>query len=62
MAAAAQLQDNVPAFESAQAISIVERNLGKPVGRAYDSFDPVPIAAASLGQVLRPPAARRTEW
>ena len=56
-----QLQDNVPAFESAQAISIVERNLGAPISQSFDSFDPIPIAAASLGQVpscaALPPAA-----
>mmetsp|Transcript_1238 Transcript_1238/g.3679 ORF Transcript_1238/g.3679 Transcript_1238/m.3679 type:complete len:832 (+) Transcript_1238:121-2616(+) len=46
-----KLQDNVPAFESAQAISIIERNLGTPISQQFDSFDPVPIAAASLGQV-----------
>lgn len=47
----AALQDNVPPFESAQAIAIVERNLGGPIGAHFDSFEPVPIAAASLGQV-----------
>ena len=45
------LQDNVPAFDSAEAISIVERNLGAPVEHMYESFDAEPIAAASLGQV-----------
>jgi predicted unusual protein kinase regulating ubiquinone biosynthesis (AarF/ABC1/UbiB family) len=46
-----KLQDNVPAFESAQAVAIVERNLGGPIGTYFDSFDMTPIAAASLGQV-----------
>lgn len=50
-AAASPPQDNVPAFESAQAIAIVERNLGGPIGAHFESFDPEPIAAASLGQV-----------
>lgn len=48
---AACVQDNVPAFESAQAVAIVERNLGGPIGTYFDSFDMTPIAAASLGQV-----------
>ena len=41
----------MPAFDSAEAISIVERNLGAPVTQMYESFDAEPIAAASLGQV-----------
>ena len=45
------LQDNVPAFDSRQAIEIVERNLGGTIAENFESFDPQPIAAASLGQV-----------
>ena len=51
MRCAACVQDNVPAFESAQAVAIVERNLGGPIGTYFDSFDMTPFAAASLGQV-----------
>ncbi|GAB4813023.1 hypothetical protein N2152v2_000069 [Parachlorella kessleri] len=46
-----KLQDNVPAFDSASAIAIVESGLGRPISQLYEEFDPVPIAAASLGQV-----------
>jgi ABC1 atypical kinase-like domain len=51
MRCAVCVQDNVPAFESAQAVAIVERNLGGPIGTFFESFDMTPIAAASLGQV-----------
>ncbi len=46
-----KLQDRVPAFTYEQAASIVEKDLGKPVTQLYRSFDPTPLAAASLGQV-----------
>ena len=45
------LQDRVPAFESARAIAIVEKELGGPLTGFFSSFDRNPIAAASLGQV-----------
>lgn len=46
-----KLQDNVPAFDSQEAVAIVERNLGKPILQSFESFEMTPIAAASLGQV-----------
>jgi predicted unusual protein kinase regulating ubiquinone biosynthesis (AarF/ABC1/UbiB family) len=46
-----QLQDRVPKFETQEAISIVETELGKPLFSIYRDFDEEPIAAASLGQV-----------
>ncbi|KAL0027900.1 hypothetical protein WJX79_001482 [Trebouxia sp. C0005] len=46
-----KLQDNVPAFQSSEAVAIIERNLGGKLLDKYESFDMQPIAAASLGQV-----------
>ncbi|AFY79286.1 putative unusual protein kinase [Pleurocapsa sp. PCC 7327] len=47
----AKLQDQVPAFTYEQVVAIVEADLGKPMNKLFRHFDPVPIAAASLGQV-----------
>jgi len=46
-----QLQDRVPAFSPDQAIALIEAELGASIYSLYREFDPVPIAAASLGQV-----------
>lgn len=45
------MQDQVPPFPSETAISIVEEELGAPVGDIFDKFDYEPIAAASLGNL-----------
>ncbi len=46
-----QLQDRVPAFSSTEAIAIIETELGTNIATLFAQFDPIPIAAASLGQV-----------
>jgi predicted unusual protein kinase regulating ubiquinone biosynthesis (AarF/ABC1/UbiB family) len=51
--ALAKLQDQVPQFNANDAIAIIEAELGSPLETLYRDFDPVPLAAASLGQVHR---------
>jgi ubiquinone biosynthesis protein len=46
-----KLQDTVPPFPAAQAIAAVEAGLERPLASLFAAFDPVPLAAASLGQV-----------
>ncbi|MDJ1173628.1 ABC1 kinase family protein [Roseofilum capinflatum] len=48
-----QLQDQVPAFNPETAIAIIELELAASVGAIFQDFDPIPLAAASLGQVHR---------
>ncbi len=50
-AALSQLQDRVPAFSADEAIEIVETELGAAIDVLFAQFDPIPLAAASLGQV-----------
>ena len=47
----AKLQDKVPAFSYEQVETIVEQELGKKIPKLFPIFDPIPLAAASLGQV-----------
>jgi predicted unusual protein kinase regulating ubiquinone biosynthesis (AarF/ABC1/UbiB family) len=46
-----KLQDRVPAFSYEQVVVIIKQDLGKSVNELFLSFDPIPLAAASLGQV-----------
>ena len=49
----ALLQDQVPAFSTAEAFERIELELGRPLHEAYVEIDSEPIASASLGQVYR---------
>jgi predicted unusual protein kinase regulating ubiquinone biosynthesis (AarF/ABC1/UbiB family) len=49
--ALSQLQDRVPAFDATKAIEIIETELGASMLALFAQFDPIPLAAASLGQV-----------
>jgi predicted unusual protein kinase regulating ubiquinone biosynthesis (AarF/ABC1/UbiB family) len=49
----AQLQDQLPGFDSALAMACIEDDLGAPVDEIYSTLEREPISAASLGQVHR---------
>ncbi len=49
--AIAKLQRQAPAMPFSAIQSQVEKELGKPLNVAFQSFDPEPFAAASIGQV-----------
>ena len=51
VSALGQLQDRVPQFSTAEAIAIVESELGNSIHTLYRDFDHFPIASASVGQV-----------
>jgi ubiquinone biosynthesis protein len=47
----AKLQDDVPPFQGEQAVAIIEQALGASVDDLFASFDPIPMASASVAQV-----------
>ena len=47
----AKLQDKVPAFSYEQVEGTIEKELGKKIPELFHNFEPIPLAAASLGQV-----------
>ncbi|MFM8936525.1 MAG: ABC1 kinase family protein, partial [Vulcanococcus sp.] len=49
----AQLQDQLPGFDSALAMACIEEDLGAPISSIYAHLEREPISAASLGQVHR---------
>src|SRR6266851_4528703 len=49
----ATLQDQVPAFSTAEAFARIESELGHSLHECYTEIDSEPIASASLGQVYR---------
>jgi len=52
-AALASLQTQAPPMEFAAIRDVAERELGKPLERAFARFDERPLASASIGQVHR---------
>jgi predicted unusual protein kinase regulating ubiquinone biosynthesis (AarF/ABC1/UbiB family) len=51
--ALAQLQQDAPPMSADLAASVVEQELGRPPDAVFAEWDPIPIAAASIGQVHR---------
>ncbi|KGG12245.1 MULTISPECIES: ABC1 kinase family protein [Prochlorococcus] len=48
-----KLQDDLPAFEHAKAIQIIEKELGNNINNLFKIFPSEPIASASLGVVYK---------
>jgi predicted unusual protein kinase regulating ubiquinone biosynthesis (AarF/ABC1/UbiB family) len=49
--ALAQLRDAAPAFDADAIADVIEQEYGAPADAVFASFDPHPLAAASIGQV-----------
>src|SRR3989344_4512287 len=48
-----KMQDHVPLFPFSEAKKIIEEELKQPLGKIFTSFDPKPIASASISQVYK---------
>ena len=48
-----RLQDDLPAFDHATALKVIEAELGAPAESLFEEFPDYPMAAASLGQVYK---------
>jgi ubiquinone biosynthesis protein len=48
-----KMLDQAPAFPTAQAISIIEQNLGRPLGEVFEIFDPEPIGSTTMACVYQ---------
>ncbi|RHY79612.1 hypothetical protein DYB30_011834 [Aphanomyces astaci] len=48
---AKQLQSDAPAKSIDEVVAIIEQSTGKPIGALFQSIDPTPLGAASIGQV-----------
>ncbi|MEO1429166.1 MAG: AarF/ABC1/UbiB kinase family protein [Cyanobacteria bacterium J06632_19] len=48
-----KLQDQLPPFDNVIALRQIQSELGHPVKEIFSELSPVPVAAASLGQVYR---------
>ena len=47
----AKLQDRVPPFPGDIAVAMIEQTFGRPLDEIFGSFEPKPLAAASIAQV-----------
>ncbi|MEZ5098451.1 MAG: AarF/ABC1/UbiB kinase family protein [Thermoleophilia bacterium] len=48
-----QLQDRVPPMQEAEVVAVMERALGVPWEDVFESIEPTPLAAGTIGQVHR---------
>ncbi len=48
-----KLQDQLPPFSTPHAFSIIEKELERSIDEVFSEISPIPVAAASLGQVYK---------